>query len=116
MAQMQQTQLSLDGPQANAQPRTSIRRTNGHVLRPTTEDAATSVPTRGDADVRGGVYGPAEEAPLLMTVRDVEQQLQLGRTRTYELLRSGEIPIIRIGRVLRVPRDALLQWIDAHTT
>ncbi|HVC40455.1 MAG TPA: helix-turn-helix domain-containing protein [Candidatus Saccharimonadales bacterium] len=113
---MQQTQLPLDRPQANVQPRASIRRTNGHVLRPTPEDAATSVPTGGDADVRGGVYGAAEEAPLLLTVRDVEQQLQLGRTRTYELLRAGEIPAIRIGRVLRVPRDALLQWIDAHTT
>jgi excisionase family DNA binding protein len=49
---------------------------------------------------------------MLLTVRDVEAELQLGRTRTYELLRSGEIPIIRIGRVLRVPRDALQRWID----
>lgn len=50
---------------------------------------------------------------MLLTVRDVEAELQLGRTRTYELLRSGEIPVIRIGRVLRVPRDALHRWIDA---
>jgi excisionase family DNA binding protein len=49
---------------------------------------------------------------MLLTVRDVEAELQLGRTRTYELLRSGEIPVIRIGRVLRVPRDALHRWID----
>jgi excisionase family DNA binding protein len=49
---------------------------------------------------------------MLLTVRDVESELQLGRTRTYELLRSGEIPVIRIGRVLRVPRDALHRWID----
>jgi excisionase family DNA binding protein len=49
---------------------------------------------------------------MLLTVRNVEAELQLGRTRTYELLRSGEIPIIRIGRVLRVPRDALQRWID----
>jgi excisionase family DNA binding protein len=50
---------------------------------------------------------------MLLTVRDVEAELQLGRTRTYELLRSGEIPVIRIGRVLRVPRDALHRWINA---
>ena len=116
MAQMQQTQLPLDGPQANAELRTPLRRINGHIRRPTTKDGVTPVPTEGDADDRGGVFGPAEEAPLLLTVRDVEQQLQLGRTRTYELLRCGEIPVIRIGRVVRVPRDALLQWIDAHTT
>ncbi len=115
MAQMQ-AQLPLDGPQANAQLRTSIRHTNGHVVRPATKDGVTPVPTEGDADARGDVYGPAEGAPLLLTVRDVERQLQLGRTRTYELLRCGEIPVIRIGRVVRVPRDALRQWIDAHTT
>jgi len=85
---------------------------------PATNDKGRSDPgaTEGDADARGGVFGPAEEAPLLLTVRDVEQQLQLGRTRTHELLRCDEIPVIRIGRVVRVPRDALLQWIDAHTT
>jgi excisionase family DNA binding protein len=43
---------------------------------------------------------------MLLTVRDVEEELQLGRTRTYELLRSGELPVIRVGRLLRVPREA----------
>jgi excisionase family DNA binding protein len=54
-------------------------------------------------------------APMLLTVRDVEAELQLGRTRTYELLRSGSIPVIRVGRALRVPRDALRRWVDEQT-
>ena len=54
-------------------------------------------------------------APMLLTVRDVEAELQLGRTRTYELLRSGSVPVIRVGRALRVPRDALLRWVDDQT-
>jgi excisionase family DNA binding protein len=53
--------------------------------------------------------------PMLLTVRDVEAELQLGRTRTYELLRSGSIPVIRVGRALRVPRDALRRWVDEQT-
>jgi excisionase family DNA binding protein len=53
--------------------------------------------------------------PMLLTVRDVEAELQLGRTRTYELLRSGSIPVIRVGRALRVPRDALRRWVDEET-
>ena len=57
----------------------------------------------------------AVHAPMLLTVRDVEAELQLGRTRTYELLRSGEVPVIRVGRVLRVPRDALRRWIENQT-
>ncbi|TMD96024.1 MAG: helix-turn-helix domain-containing protein [Chloroflexi bacterium] len=35
---------------------------------------------------------------MLLTVKDLEGELQLGRTRTYELVRSGVIPVIRIGR------------------
>lgn len=53
--------------------------------------------------------------PMLLTVRDVEAELQLGRTRTYELLRSGSIPVIRVGRALRVRRDALRHWVDEQT-
>ena len=67
--------------------------------------AASSRPTTGHSVDR-------HRGAMLLTVRDVEAELQLGRTRTYELLRSGEIPVIRIGRVLRVPRDALHRWID----
>jgi excisionase family DNA binding protein len=51
------------------------------------------------------------EAPLLLTVPQVEAALQLGRTRTYELLRSGEIPVLRVGRMIRVPRAALEVWV-----
>jgi excisionase family DNA binding protein len=56
--------------------------------------------------------GSLDAMPMLLTVKDVEAELQLGRTRTYELVRSGELPVVRIGRVVRIPRDALRQWID----
>lgn len=57
----------------------------------------------------------SSRVPMLLTVRDVEAELQLGRTRTYELLRSGSIPVIRVGRAVRVPRDALRRWVEEHT-
>jgi len=53
---------------------------------------------------------------MLLTVRDVAVALRLGRTRTYALLRSGEIPVIRVGRAVRVPRDGLHRWIEEHCT
>jgi excisionase family DNA binding protein len=56
----------------------------------------------------------ATTPPMLLTVRDVEAELQLGRTRTYELIRSGQIPVIRLGRSVRIPRDALRCWIEAN--
>jgi excisionase family DNA binding protein len=64
-------------------------------------------PVGGDSDART----PASTPPLLLTVRQVEAALQLGRTRTYELLRSGQLPTLRVGRLIRVSRVALEEWI-----
>ncbi len=111
MTSVHQTQLPLDAAAA------SSRSTTGHsvdrhwastAVNPTAQPAAPQLcPNSVD-----GVARPVARGAMLLTVRDVEAELQLGRTRTYELLRSGEIPVIRIGRVLRVPRDALHRWID----
>jgi excisionase family DNA binding protein len=62
-----------------------------------------------------GTYLP-DPMSMLLTVRDVSVALRLGRTRTYALLRSGEIPVIRVGRAVRVPRDGLCRWIEEHCT
>jgi excisionase family DNA binding protein len=76
----------------------------------------TPVPLLESAGPTAVEIPPAStRTPMLLTVRDVEAELQLGRTRTYELLRSGSIPVIRVGRALRVPRDALRRWVDEQT-
>lgn len=56
----------------------------------------------------------SDDPRMLLTVKDVEAALQLGRTRAYELVRSGELPVIRIGRAVRIPRDALRRWVEAQ--
>lgn len=56
----------------------------------------------------------ADVLPMLLTVKDLEKELQLGRTRTYELVRSGDLPVIRIGRAVRIPLEALRQWVEAQ--
>ena len=38
--------------------------------------------------------------------------LGIGRTRVYELLASGEIDSIAIGRLRRIPESALQAYID----
>ena len=51
---------------------------------------------------------------LLLTVAEVELELRLGRTRVYQLLRSGEIPSVRVSaRAIRVTREDLLRWVDS---
>ncbi|MBS1715337.1 MAG: helix-turn-helix domain-containing protein [Armatimonadetes bacterium] len=44
---------------------------------------------------------------LTMTVADAQTQLCLSRSRVYELIRSGELPSIKIGRSRRVLRASL---------
>ena len=53
---------------------------------------------------------------LLLKPEEVAQVLKLGRTRTFQLMSSGELPVVRIGRSVRVPKDQLEQWVRSRTT
>jgi excisionase family DNA binding protein len=43
----------------------------------------------------------------VLTVEEARKRLGLGRSAAYEAIRRGEIPIIRFGRRIVVPRTAL---------
>lgn len=51
--------------------------------------------------------------PLLLSTAEVGALLGIGRTKVFEMLASGELPAVRIGRCVRVSRDQLEGWIDA---
>jgi excisionase family DNA binding protein len=46
-----------------------------------------------------------------LALTEVQRVLGIGRTKTYDLVATGEIPAIRIGRVLRVNREELDRWL-----
>lgn len=52
-----------------------------------------------------------DELPLTLRVEDLMPILGIGRNTAYELVRSGQIRSIRIGRQLRVPKDALQAFL-----
>ena len=52
---------------------------------------------------------------LLLRAEDVQRALGLGRSKVYELIASGELPVVRIGRSVRVPSKALDEWIERQT-
>lgn len=56
----------------------------------------------------------AEEV-VLLTVREAAKLLRISRNLAYELVARGEIPAIRLGRVIRVPRSALAHWLEAES-
>lgn len=47
-----------------------------------------------------------------LKVSEVAEFLRIGRTRAYELVGSGEIPSVRIGRNIRVSRRELERWLE----
>lgn len=49
---------------------------------------------------------------LLLRVPEVAKALGLGRTKVYELIATGELPVIRLGRAVRVSVTALQKWVD----
>ena len=51
---------------------------------------------------------------LLMTLRVEELMpiLGIGRNTAYELVRSGKLRSIRVGRQVRVPKNALIEFLE----
>ncbi len=52
---------------------------------------------------------------ILLRARDVAEALGVAKSTAYELMATGQLPVVRIGRSVRVPRDALRQWIERQT-
>ncbi len=55
----------------------------------------------------------AEEIPLVMTVPQLATLLKVGRNAAYDLVNSGEIKTIRIGKSIRISRNAVLDYLAA---
>ncbi len=48
---------------------------------------------------------------LLFKPAEAAELLGLGRSKVYALVASGGLPSIRIGRNVRIPAEALRQWV-----
>ena len=57
-------------------------------------------------------YRTVEELPLLLNVNDVAKILGVGKNLAYSLINSGEIKGLRIGTKIRVPKQALIDYIS----
>lgn len=49
---------------------------------------------------------------LTLTVEETAELMGIGRGTAYDAVKRGEIPSIRIGRRVVVPREALLQLLS----
>lgn len=53
---------------------------------------------------------PPDIELTLLTVEEAAGWLSVGRTTVYELLKDGQINSVRIGRLRRIPAEALIAY------
>ena len=56
------------------------------------------------------------DLPDVLTVEQCAEVLHIARGTAYEGVRAGEIPSVRVGRCIRVPRHALERMLTAAGT
>jgi excisionase family DNA binding protein len=52
-----------------------------------------------------------DELPVVLTVEHAGRLLGLGRSASYDAVRRGELPVLRFGRRLIVPTNAILRML-----
>ena len=50
--------------------------------------------------------------PLAYSVRDAARALGIGRTRAYEEIRAGRLPIVKVGKRTLVRRVDAERWLN----
>lgn len=60
-------------------------------------------------------YHSIEDLPLVLRVEDLIPILRVGRNTAYELVRCGQIRSIRVGKQLRIPKEALIEYLSTTT-
>ena len=59
-------------------------------------------------------YTNIEDLPLTLKAREAAEVLRISKSKVYELAHSESFPAIRIGKRVVVPRDKLVEWMNAQ--
>ena len=51
-----------------------------------------------------------------MRAEEVAHVLGLSRSKIYQMMSEHALPVVRVGRAVRVPKAALREWVVHHTT
>lgn len=53
-----------------------------------------------------------DNLPLVLSVPELAAVLHIGRNAAYDLVNTGKIRSIRIGKNIRIPQSALLDYLN----
>lgn len=59
-------------------------------------------------------YESYKDLPLTLSVPEVAVVLGISRAGAYELVHSATFPKVKIGKRIVVPKNKLIEWIDAQ--
>jgi excisionase family DNA binding protein len=51
------------------------------------------------------------QMPVLLRPEEVAKTLAIGRTAVFELIRTGELRSVKIGKSRRIPADAVVEYV-----
>ena len=66
----------------------------------------------GDNQREELIMDALSEPRLLLRVDEAGRQLNLGRTVMYELIRSGQLRSVKVGKLRLIPSSALVEFVD----
>jgi len=53
-----------------------------------------------------------EDLPDILTMKELQAYLRLGRNTTYDLLNNGAIPSVRVNQKFLIPKKAVRDFLD----
>ena len=59
-------------------------------------------------------YRSLDDLPMTLRVEELIPILGIGRNTAYELVRSGKLRSIRVGRQVRIPQNALIEFLGGR--
>ena len=59
-------------------------------------------------------YTNIENLPLTLKAHEAAAVLRISKSKVYELAQRESFPAIRIGKRVVIPRDKLIQWMNAQ--
>lgn len=67
------------------------------------------------ADPVERIAAARSDLPLLLDAIEAGRLLSVSRAKVLDLAARGEIPSLRVGRSVRIPRDPLTAWVAENT-
>ena len=57
-------------------------------------------------------YRSFQDLPLVLSVPQLAKLLGIGRNAAYDMVNSGRIRSVKIGRTIRIPKSAVIEFIE----